>query len=427
MRAISRLHTLASNRRLMGVVVVGAVSRAGDWLYLTALPVLIYEATGDAALVGLAAAGRLLPFFALSMPAGLVADRVPPRTLLLAGEVVRCLAMLVIAGLCWAGGNVALIIALATGAAAAGTFSLPAEGALRPRLAADDAELGRANAISSTLDGLASMIGPGVAGLLIATGGLPVAFVINGASFALVIVVLACLAPPGARSRRAPGDAPTTYPAAGVDRGVGAGPASGPLPLGSVVRQIGPQLALDAAISFSSGALGVLGVIVATELLGTGDWFTGALNAGLGLGGILGGLVAGGFVNRAGRGGVATGLAITVPALAGLAMAHSPGLAIGLLAAAGGALVLLDRLNLTAIQRLAGNGGTGRALGVTHTLSALAMMGGSLLPAAVVGPLGPTAAMLSVATVVAALGALAWFPLPIARARPSVAAAVPAP
>ena len=89
MRAIDHLRAMTTNRPLAALIAVGAVSGMGDWLYLTALPILIYQRTGDAVLVGLTGAARLLPAIVLSMPAGLVADRFPQRSILMITEAAR--------------------------------------------------------------------------------------------------------------------------------------------------------------------------------------------------------------------------------------------------------------------------------------------------------------------------------------------------
>jgi MFS family permease len=200
MRTLDPMRQLLRNRPLAALIGAGAVSGIGDWIYMTALPVLVYARTGDAALVALATLGRLVPFFVLSMPAGIAADRFPRRVILVLTETVRCVAMLLIAGLCLVGADVGVVIALTMLAAAAGTISMPALASLTPELAADDAELGRANAIRATLDSLACVVGPAVAGVLILVGGLPFAFALNGLSFATVAIALIAWRSP-ARSR----------------------------------------------------------------------------------------------------------------------------------------------------------------------------------------------------------------------------------
>ena len=75
----------------------------------------------------------------------------------------------------------------------AGCFSAffsPTIGAYLPSIVGNEAELGPANSAWSTLDNLAFIIGPAIAGLLIATSGLTAAFVLNAASFAILAVVL---------------------------------------------------------------------------------------------------------------------------------------------------------------------------------------------------------------------------------------------
>ena len=87
-------------------------------------------------------------------------------------DVVRGLLMVVIAGVVFVDGPVWVVIALAILATCFATFFGPAIGAYLPTLVADEEQLGPANSAWSTLDNLAFMIGPAVAGILIATGGL---------------------------------------------------------------------------------------------------------------------------------------------------------------------------------------------------------------------------------------------------------------
>ena len=195
MRALDGISQLSSNRPLAALVSVSAVSGLGDWMYLTALPILIYQRTGDAALVGLMGAARMLPAVVLSMPAGWLADRVSPRSILLTSETIRCLAMAIVAGLSFVAGDIWLILVVATAAAAAGTFYLPASMVLMPRLARDDEEFGRANSAFAGLDGIANILGPAIAGILVVAGGLPLAFVLNGLTFAVMVVVVAAVVP----------------------------------------------------------------------------------------------------------------------------------------------------------------------------------------------------------------------------------------
>lgn len=99
-------------------------------------------------------------------------------------------------------GSVVAVVAVSIVASAAATFFGPAIWGYLPRVVGDEAQLGPANSAWATLDSLAFIIGPGVAGVLIALGGLPAAFLLNAASFAVCALVL--LGPPHGRPEPAP-------------------------------------------------------------------------------------------------------------------------------------------------------------------------------------------------------------------------------
>ena len=402
MRMLDAIQQLTKNRPLAALVGASSLSAAGDWLYLTALPILVFERTGDFALVGLAATGRLIPFFVLSTPAGIIADRFSRRSILLLSETLRCVAMVLIAYLCTIRADVSLVIGLSIVAAAAGTFSMPALGSLIPDIANHDVELGQANALRAALDSLAGVVGPAFAGLLVVTGGLPLAFALNGISFAAV--PLALLVGRGS-DHRALGP---------IDDAEAPGPSSRQEQWQSLIRRLAGPLALDGAISFASGALGVLPIVVAAGWLGAGASFTGVLNASAGVGGLVGGLAVGLVINRDTRMGMILGVVAFGAALAVLGLAAVPALAAGAIGVAFAALILLDTLNMTAIQRLTAAGGTGRAIGVLHTLAALWMMAGVLVPTVCLKMLGIQAAILAPALLMLTLGTLS-----ILMSRPS--------
>ena len=410
MRLLDAIQQLTKNRPLAALVGASSLSAAGDWLYLTALPILVYERTGDFGLIGLAATGRLIPFFVLSTPAGIIADRFSRRSILGLSETVRCVAMVLIAYLCAIRADVSLVIGLSVVAAAAGTFSLPALGSLIPAMANDDVELGQANALRATLDSLAGVVGPACAGLLVVTGGLPLAFALNGLSFAAIPVALLVW---GASDRH--GSLP-------IQKAQSSPQSKRQEQWGSLIRRLAGPLALDGAISFASGALSVLPVVVAVGWLGAGASFTGVLNASAGVGGLVGGLAVGLVINRDTRMGLIAGVVAFAASVAVLGLAAVPALAAGAMGVAFAALILLDTLNMTSIQRLTSDGGTGRAIGVLHTLAALWMMAGVLVPTVCLATVGIQAAILAPALVMVTLGALSV--LMSRPSRTSVAGAV---
>jgi MFS family permease len=310
--------------------------------------------------------------------------------------------MLAMAALYFARSDVALLIAIATIAAAAGTMAMPAQAALIPHLARDTDELGVANATSTTLENLASILGPIVAGILVLAGGLGLACVVNGISFAVVVGLLV-------RTRTAvnsKADVAVASPAAPASE-----PAIGPVPsVLEVLRRASRPIVLDTAISFACGALGVLPVLIAVDHLGAGEAFAGLLGAAGGTGAVLGGVAAGVLVNRTPSRAIAAGVVIAAAALGLLAASDSAPVAVVASGTALGALVMLDTLNVTALQRRVPGSHLGRAFGILHTSAAAWLMAGSAIPPIVAGLAGVGSALGLTALVVAGLGAVALLP-----------------
>lgn len=395
MNLIAPTRRLAENRPLTALVLANGISSVGDWLYLTAIPVLVYRETEDLALVGLAAAARLLPWLLLSIPAGAIADRVSKPRLLLVAESSRSVLMFLMTTLLLVGGPLWLVFGFALGAVAAGTFAMPAQGALVPDLARDDAELGTANILSSTFDNVASVVGPAIAGVLIVLGGLEIAFAINGLSFLGVVAVLVVLvqsADHGGAAMEVPSDA--VRPAAiSINEGWAA-----------IGRDAARPLMMDAAISFAAGALFILPVLIAASQPGDNAILVGILAAGGGFGGLMGALTTGVFVNGRSRQGLIVGVGVAVASLVLLAGNTTPALAIAAVAIASGAIVQLDTLNMTDLQRSTDARRLGRTLGLLHTLAAAWIIAGSIVAGTLAQVLGVGPAVLVCAVVVAVLG-----------------------
>lgn len=343
------------------------VSGIGDWLYMVAILVVVYAESQSAVLLGVLGAARILPYVLLSVPAGMVVDRYDRRLVLLVTDVARGVLMLVLAGLVAIGAPVLAIVGVSILAACFSTFFGPAIGALLPALV-DEADLGPANSAWATLDNLAFVIGPAVAGLLIAAGGLQVAFLLNAASFAVVAAVLWRLPPAPPASRAAANAESAGDPQAAT-------PPAGWRALG---RPLAGPFVLDSVSSFVGGGLSVLTVIIAVEVLGAGEAGTGYLNAATGVGGVIAGVAAGSLLAR--RLGVPLVLGGAVAGLGLVWLGLTADLVTAMLAigvAVAGAL-LLEVVNTTVVQRVVPGELLGRAMGAIQTSSALFYAGGSL-------------------------------------------------
>ena len=188
-------------------------------------------------------------------------------------------------------GPLLAIIVLAIVATCFSAFFGPTMGSYLPVMVRDETELGPANSAWATLDNLAFIIGPAIGGLLIAAGGLTLAFLLNAASFAVIAVVLWRL-PSGVGATSSDGG-PESRPASEVE------PASstrGPS-LRTIFRMqrlgLSGLLIIAAVGNFVYGGLAILTVVLATDVYRGGDSATGYLNAAIGVGGVLGAIASG--------------------------------------------------------------------------------------------------------------------------------------
>lgn len=166
-------------------------SSVGTWMEGVGVQWVMAEQTGSTLMMGYLAAAQLGPTLVLGVFAGLVADRVNRKRLLLVSQAVMMLVAAMLAAASWQGWATprALIgLMLLHGITLA--FNTPAWQVLTPRLVPRE-ELGRAIALNALQFNLARVIGPGVAGLLMAVYGPTVLFVVNTLSFVGVLIAVA--------------------------------------------------------------------------------------------------------------------------------------------------------------------------------------------------------------------------------------------
>ncbi len=417
---------LLRNRPLVRLLVGEWVSSIGDWLYLVAILVLVYQVTSDPVVLGILGAARVLPYVVLSVPAGIIVDRFDRRLVLLVTDLARGALMVVIAILVAAGGPLWLTLALVVLSTCFATFFGPAIGAYLPALVADEAQLGPANSAWSTLDHLAFVVGPAIGGILIATGGLVLSFVLNAVSFGVVALVLARLPAnlPGGGIARGPAEpTPATAPAEPADAVGSSEPveapgtsiaASTPSPAGQALRAALAPLAgltlISMVGSVAGGGLSVLTVVIAVGDLHGGEEATGFLNAGLGAGGLAGALIAGALVLRPSLAPVLAGGSVVLGVgLAALGYAPSLVLAMAALAVAAAGALLVEVTSTTVLQRVVPDAVRGRTLGVLETTSTIAYAAGAFALPILAGALGtgPVLAAVGVAVVAAGLAGTA--------------------
>ena len=389
MRTLAVYRGLLSNRPLTRLLGGEFVSAIGDWLYIVALLVVIYEESGDPFVLGLFGAARVVPYVLLSIPAGMVADRFDRRLVLLVTDLARGAAMLAMAAVVATDGPIWVLVMLSIFAASMSTFFYPAIGAYIPNLAADERQLGPANSAWASLDNLGFVIGPVLGAVLVASGGTTFAFVINAATFLVIAGVLWRL--PRSSNVRAADD-PRPF---GPDEPVAGRPpaaASEPARLAIVpLVGIGVIRFIDGVLF---GGVGVLTVVLATDILQAGADATGYLNAAIGIGGVVGAVASGLLVLRRNQAAPLL-VGVVVLAAGAFVLGLSTTLVVAMLAIvliSGGHLVL-EVIAATLLQRVTTDAVRGRAVGALMTVETLAEGAGSFLLPVLVTSIGAAAVL----------------------------------
>ncbi len=193
-----------------------AISVVGDQFHFVALSWLVISLTGSGLALGAVLIAIAVPRAALLLPFGVLADRRPSRTLMLTahlvrGAVVGGIAILVLTG----SATIPLLALLGAIFGAADALYLPAQQAFLPRTLAPE-KLPSGNALLQGTYQLASIVGPPVAGAVIAVSTTGVAFAVDATSFVLAAIVIAMIGRPGpgVRAAMASSATPASEPAA---------------------------------------------------------------------------------------------------------------------------------------------------------------------------------------------------------------------
>ncbi len=379
-RSPRALRDVFRNSNLRLVAISWGSSTTAEGAYLVVLGVFAYEAGGALAL-GLVGIVRMGPAAAAASFGSLVIDRFPREKVLRAVETMRTALLACIAGATFAAAPTAVIFMLAALHALVSGVGRPSFKSLLPSLATTPGELVAANAASATMEGFGMLVGPALGGVLVATAGAGVGFS-AAAGFCLVpAALLAVVRVEGGALR-------TTTP----------GRSLGDVVAGfrAIASSKGARLivGLFTAQTFIRGALNVLIVIVALDLLHLERTWVGWLTAALGAGGLLGALAAAGFAGRRLAAPMLLGLVLWGAPIA--AIAALPSATTGLLACAavGVGNAVLDVAGNTLLQRIVPSDVLGRVFGAFGGLTLAGVGLGSIVTPAIVLAIGTRPALL---------------------------------
>lgn len=285
--------TSALRRRNYRLLWTGTlVSNTGDWLDMIALNWLIVAKSGGAMDLAVVNLCRAIPILALALVGGAIADRLERRRLLITIQMASMTLAMVLTVLAVLGTTPVWALALiAAGRGAAFAFNLPARHALIPMLV-PRVELPNAVALNLVTLNATKVLGPMLAGLMIAQFGLTVCFALNALSYLAVLFTLYRMDLPPA-----PEDADAPVQRETIGRAILAGLRY------LMARQVLYMLVLVALVPvFLGQPFLFLLAVFAHDALDWGPTGFGILTSAAGLGSVLGALVIGGFADLLRRG-----------------------------------------------------------------------------------------------------------------------------
>jgi len=359
LRAFSGIYHNQSLRRLQ-LAWIG--SSVGTWGYVVALMVYAYD-QGGAGAVGLVGLIRWFPAAVAAPFGGMLGDRFPRLRVMVLSDLVRAAALAAAAASIALNAPAVIIYLLAILVTLVSQAFQPAESALLPTLAESPEELASANVANSTIEAAGYFVGPALGGVLLAVSNVETVFAVTATAFLWSAAMLALI------RLRAP------EPAREAARGSWQHEALAGFRTIWRDSRLRLIIALFGAQTLVYGAFVVLTAVASIQLLGLGSPGIGYLNAALGVGGLIGGVVAVTLVGVR-RLAFTFGLALilwgTPILLIGVWAKAVP--AFVLIAIAGLGLTLVDVAGFTLLQRAVPEEVLARVFGVLH--SAFYLTGG---------------------------------------------------
>jgi len=184
------------------------ISMIGTWMQNIALPWLAYDLTGSALMLSMIGVFQFTPVLVLSLVAGVLIDQYDKKRIIMAAQAAFFVVTLTLAILT-ATGQIRLwhIFVLSALMGIVNAFDMPARQAFVIDLVGKD-DLMNAIALNATIFNSSRLIGPAVAGIVMATVGIAACFFVNAFSFAAVLISLFFIHP----LRRAPAKRPVPWP-----------------------------------------------------------------------------------------------------------------------------------------------------------------------------------------------------------------------
>jgi MFS family permease len=180
------------------------ISLIGTWMTRIATSWLVYRLTGSALLLGTVSFAGQIPTFLLAPFAGVWVDRLDRRQVLVWTQTLSMIQSLLLAVLTLTHHiNIGLVLALSVMQGLINAFDMPGRQSFMIQMVNDKRDLGNAIAINSSMVNMARLVGPSLAGMLIAVSSEGWCFLIDGISYIAVIISLVMMRLPAVAARRA--------------------------------------------------------------------------------------------------------------------------------------------------------------------------------------------------------------------------------
>ena len=383
-----------ANTQLRKLQLAFAGSITGEWGFLVALAVYANDQGGATAV----SAVLVIRWVASALTAPWLAyfsDRYRRERVMLAADLSRFVAMIAMAAAAFAGSSPVIIYVLAGFMAVASKTFRPAQAALLPRLAQSPEELTAANATSTAIESVGTFLGPALGGLLLAVASVGWVFVADALTLLWSAFFVLQLKSPRE-------EVSIPHERRSVFREMSAGFSA----LGGE-REARVIVFLYFCQTIVAGALRVLLVVTALDLLDVGNAGLGFLNAAMGIGGVIGVAIAFALIGRRrlatdfGLGlfliGAGLGLIGVWPTFIG---------AILLIGVFGIGTTLVDVSGVTLLQRAVRDEVLGRVFGALQSILVLGLAVGALITPPLLDLIGTRATLIAVGAMLPILALL---------------------
>jgi MFS family permease len=327
------------------------VSLTGTWITTTATSWLVYRLTGSALLLGVVGFASQFPSFLLTPFAGIYVDRWNRHRLLVGTQTASMIISFVLAALTLSSTiSIRWLIIVSVFQGVVNAFDMPGRQAFVITLVEDKRDLGNAIALNSSMFNAARLVGPSVAGAIIALTSEGWCYLIDGVSYLSVIAALLAMRIPATQARAAAHERPLAQFREGWRY------TSASRPIRSIIALVGLMCLVGVPYT-------VLMPVFAAEILGGGAHTLGFLMTATGGGALLGALWLASRRTMAGLGrNIPIAGAVFAAGLMAFAFSRTLWLSVTLLVVAGFGFMVLIASSNTLLQTIVEDTKRGRVM-----------------------------------------------------------------